>query len=120
MQEHSLESEESRTGMDFFDFSVRIETWFDLDTTQTKEFYGGDYHSPFTFYLLLSQDKTIHKRSIYNFFDWLGDVGGLLDGLRIIGDIIISMYNFVIGNPLNAFLVHSLFKRASDKVRNSD
>ena len=53
----------------------------------------------------------MYKRSIYSFFDWLGDVGGLLDGFRYLGAIVMTFYTTVIGNPLSAFLVHSLFKR---------
>ena len=41
----------------------------------------------------------------------MGDVGGLLDGLRYVGIIIMNSYTFLVGNPLNAFLVNSLFKR---------
>ena len=61
--------------------------------------------------MLLSPNRTKYTRSIYSFFDWLGDVGGLLDGFRLIGVIVMYFYTFIIGNPLNAFLVNSIFKR---------
>ena len=52
----------------------------------------------------------------------LGDVGGLLDGLRLLGGILMSAYTLTIGNPLNAFLINRLFKRnkVSDKSRYSN
>ena len=37
----------------------------------------------------LSADMTMHEREIYSLLEWLGDVGGLYDGLRIVGSIII-------------------------------
>ena len=39
----------------------------------------------FRFVLELSSDVIVYKRSIYSSFDWLGDVGGLHDGLRHFG-----------------------------------
>ena len=66
----------------------------------------------FAFDFKLSLDQTRQKRSIYTLFDVLGDVGGLLDGLRLLGGILMSIYTFIIGSPLKAFLVTSLFKRS--------
>ena len=51
-----------------------------------------------------------HHRSIYNFLDWLGDVGGLFDGLKVVGGIIVSMYNIVLGDPLQIYLLKSILK----------
>ena len=33
----------------------------------------------------------LHSRSIYNALDFLGDVGGLLDALKLIASVIISL-----------------------------
>ena len=52
----------------------------------------------------------VHKRAIYSFLDWLGDVGGLLEGLRLVGQIGIALVTLFISNPLSAFLVNALFK----------
>ena len=57
----------------------------------------------------------MYKRSIYSFFDWVGDVGGLLDGLKIFGGFIMSAYTTLVGNPLSAFLAKKLFKKGTDK-----
>ena len=54
-----------------------------------------------------------HQRSIYNALDWLGDVGGLLDGLTTIGSFMITIYSFIIGDPLDSYLLKSLFKTES-------
>ena len=60
---------------------------------------------------IILNDITQHKRSIYTIMDILGDVGGLLDGLRLLGGFLMSAYTFMVGNPLNAFLVNRLFLR---------
>ena len=43
--------------------------------------------------------------------DVFGDVGGLFDALRVSGIAFMMVYTVIVGNPLNAFLVNSLFKR---------
>ena len=45
--------------------------------------------------IIFSQDITIYKRSTYSFLEWLGDVGGLYDGLKILIFLILS--------PISAF-----------------
>ena len=67
--------------------------------------------------LNLNASQKLHKRSIYTALDFLGDVGGLLDGLKLIGNIIITVYTFTFGNPLNAFLMNSLFKKGKVKKK---
>ena len=32
----------------------------------------------------LLQESTTYERTTYSFLDWLGDVGGLIDGLRLV------------------------------------
>ena len=46
-----------------------------------------------------SQDITIIERSTYSFLEWLGDVGGLYDGLRIFISFILS--------PISVFALKS-------------
>ena len=43
-----------------------------------------------TFWFSLHPSMTTIERQTYSFLDWLGDVGGLLDGLKIIGSILIA------------------------------
>ena len=59
----------------------------------------------------LSLNRTIHKRSIYSFLDLLADVGGCLHTLRLFGGIVMTVYTYIVGNPLSIFLVNQLFKR---------
>ena len=41
--------------------------------------------------ILLHIEQLNHKRSIYNFLDFLGDVGGLLDALKLIAWSLVSL-----------------------------
>ena len=47
---------------------------------------------------------------MYSLLDWIGDVGGLKDGLCLIGSFMIQFYTLVVGDPLNKYLLKSLFK----------
>ena len=46
----------------------------------------------------MSLDVIEHNRTIYNMFDWLGDIGGLLGILASIGGLLISMLTFIVGS----------------------
>ena len=46
-----------------------------------------------------------HFRSIYNGLDFLGDVGGLLDGLTAIGGFLMTVFCFLFGNSLDSYLL---------------
>lgn len=50
----------------------------------------------------------VHARSIYNALDFLGDVGGLFDALKLIGAAIVSVFGT---SGLHLSLVGSLFFR---------
>ena len=41
----------------------------------------------------------------------LGDVGGLLDGLKLIGSMVIFVLHLIRGDPLQDFLMRAIFKR---------
>ena len=64
-------------------------------------------------------DVKVYKRSIYNVFDWLGDIGGLLDALTAFGGIIISLFTFVRGDQLEAFLLSTVYKKDAKRSRES-
>ena len=53
-----------------------------------------------------SADQVHNQRAIYTVLDFLGDVGGLLDGLKLIGASIISLFY---GNSLSDFLLSQIF-----------
>ena len=58
----------------------------------------------------MSFDKTQYTRTIYGFFDWLGDVGGLNDMLFLVGAQISGCISFLAGSGLNRLLVYNIFK----------
>ena len=60
-----------------------------------------------------------YSRQIYNTLDFLGDVGGLKDGLYLCGYIIMQAYTLIIGNPLNNYLLEALFKVEKSKKMSS-
>ena len=69
--------------------------------------------------LLFETGSSTHdfQRSVYNVLDYVGDVGGLLDGLKLIASTLIapfSSYNFV------TLLLTKLFRvQRSQNIRNN-
>ena len=59
----------------------------------------------------LDNDVVEHYRSIYTFWDLLGDVGGLIDMLILLATPIISVSTFVFGSGLETSIIQSLFKQ---------
>ena len=55
----------------------------------------------------LDMDQKFSQRTIYNFLDYLGDIGGLLDALNYIGAFFVWILT---GNGLAQFMVLKLFK----------
>jgi len=47
----------------------------------------------------------MHKRKTYSLLDWIGDVGGLLDGLYLIGEILVTGYSI---SSLESYLASAL------------
>jgi len=52
-----------------------------------------------------SLDLKVHKRKTYSLLDWIGDVGGLLDGLYLIGEILVTGYSV---SSLESYLASTL------------
>ena len=50
-----------------------------------------------------------HNRSIYTFLDLLGDIGGLFDALKGILSVVITLYFYIFGDPLDSYLLKALF-----------
>ena len=64
--------------------------WPAEDDPESKyKFYGVDFY--------LSQDLNVVDRQTYNVLEWIGDIGGLLDGLKLLGQ-------FLVG-PASAFAI---------------
>ena len=54
-----------------------------------------------------------NESSIYNLLDLVGDVGdvgGLKEGLNVLGSLLMAIYSLIIGDPLEIYLLGSLFK----------
>ena len=62
----------------------------------------------------------VYARQIYNTLDFLGDVGGLKDGLYLFGYIVMQAYTLIVGNPLNNYLLEALFKVEKHKLSSLD
>ena len=63
----------------------------------------------------MSTQVTKSSRQVYTALDWLGDVGGLNDGLSIIGGLLMRLYFLIAGNPLDSYLLQALFKVSGRK-----
>ena len=58
----------------------------------------------------MSLDVNLYNRTIYGFFDFLADVGGLSDMLFQIGGVFLSIISSIMGSKLNRLLIANLFK----------
>ena len=90
-------------------FSPGVEfQWYQVLTDVSREnFVYSDYSGVID--LSFATDKKTYnfQRSVYNLLDYVGDVGGLMDGLKLFASILIapiSSYNF------NFSLLTNLFK----------
>ena len=68
----------------------------------------------------LDTDVIHHKRSIYSFFDLLGDLGGLFDALTRISSLIVIILFKIFGNPLDEYLLENLFLRNPKQKSDTD
>ena len=57
--------------------------------------------------LFVSFDSEIvkHTRSIYSVLDFLGDVGGLYDMLKLVAEVLLSVWSLIAGCGLDAYLL---------------
>ena len=56
-----------------------------------------------------SSDETAHNRAIYTLFDLLGDIGGLLEMMTYLAQIVWSIVNRLSGSQLTKYLIGVLF-----------
>ena len=68
-------------------------------------------------YLEMSQEKTVYERSTYSFLEWLGDVGGLSDALRIIGQVMVRPFAYFV---LQTELLSRVFRSSTDAAAIGD
>ena len=55
----------------------------------------------FNLYFSMNNDLVYEERSIYTFWDMLGDVGGLFGSLTFLGGIYLKIIEFVLGSRMN-------------------
>ena len=65
----------------------------------------------------LNPSTKAYQRSVYNILDWLGDIGGLFAGLRLIG---IALMAPLSGYNLNTFLFSSIFQVSTKEKQESE
>ena len=99
-----MESEETFDG---FGLNPRTAEYFTV--TNRKDFYKVP--DSFTgFNVVFATTKINNTRSIYNFLDFLGDVGGLFDMLCIVATVLLLVSTFIFGSGLSQYLLSNIFK----------
>ena len=58
----------------------------------------------------------MHSRSVYTWYDFLGDVGGLNSTLWTFCIVLVSIKNTVFGSALSRYLIASLFKITNENT----
>ena len=58
----------------------------------------------------LEFNAVVETRQIYTIWDFLSDVGGLVDVLKLLGYPVISFIQLILGNGLSRLLIKSIFK----------
>ena len=56
--------------------------------------------------ILADSTKLFHQRAIYNILDFLGDIGGLLDALKLIAATFVGL---ITNKSLSNYLISKLF-----------
>ena len=108
MQYHEADSEESLLGLGILPNNQR--TWFEYTSVvpETRDQYTPD-EVLFSVKIKLENEVVHHKRSVYTSLDLLGDIGGLLDALKSISSVIVTLYFSIFGNPMHEYLLKALF-----------
>ena len=65
------------------------------------------------FYISFDSKHVNHTRSIYSALDFLGDVGGLYDMLKLVAEVLLSLWSLIAGSGLDAYLLQSIFKEST-------
>ena len=63
-----------------------------------------------SYYVGLRFGAVVETRQIYTLWEFLGDVGGLVDMLTLLGSPIFSFIQLILGSSLNRLLIKSIFK----------
>ena len=57
----------------------------------------------------MSKDTKEYSREVYNLLDFIGDLGGLFDGLYYLFSFVLGIFSFFGRNEMMAFVVSKLF-----------
>ena len=103
-----MASEEDFVGLGF-DFNVNRYEYYKPSVFQTHQSTGieGVVYSG-----IIELDMTVieHSRSIYTFWDFLGDVGGLFGMLQSFAFPLVGFCSLLLNTGLEQYLITSLFK----------
>ena len=95
IQKQTLQSEESL--YNFLSTGVEKQ-WYTILTEVERQIFASGYNRISLLRFETSKHERNFQRSVYSILDYLGDVGGLLDGLRLIAVSLIvpfSSYNYI-------------------------
>ena len=67
----------------------------------------NNYYKISSAWVTLRMDQNVTERQTYSFLEWLGDIGGLYDALRIIGALLLAPFSAF---QLKAQLLSSVFR----------
>ena len=60
---------------------------------------------------LRSPEMLKRSRKIYGPLDFIGDIGGLVDGVFSLGFALVAVIQAIFGNPLMSYLVTNIFEK---------
>ena len=97
--QYEIESQED--GLGFGLFPAKKQSWFNVAETPMDTWdINGDLFPASYIEIGLSNHKHIIKREVFTSLDFLGDIGGVFDGLCLIGSIFIRVMSYFTGNLL--------------------
>ena len=105
--ENSIDTDEYFFNPGWFSSNeIKIFEWeFTTYTFKSRSFFTGD-RIVGGFIAQISPSLIVRKRSIYNFLDFLGDVGGLREAFNQLGAVFLYFFG---ARGLHGYLVSSIF-----------
>lgn len=64
----------------------------------------------------MSTDDMLHTREVYSALDFIGDVGGLFDGILYIFEFFFWLLGVLGRNPLMGFLISKIFTSLNEQT----
>ena len=108
MQENIVESEESifNLGLGFLPVRNRF---FAVNHYKTDKIYRYEPNVALWLTLNMDPDIIIYTREVETFWDFFGDIGGLLQIMSICGGFLVNFSNMLAGKSLDSHLISQLF-----------